>query len=110
MRRLADHLGVAPNALYTHVRGKADLIEGLIDQAYAGIHVDHDPTRDWPEQLAAISQAVRALFLAHPAVVPYAIQQPGLGPNSLRLGEAIYGCCGGPHSPMRPQSASSMPC
>jgi TetR/AcrR family transcriptional regulator, tetracycline repressor protein len=110
MRRMADHLGVAPNALYTHVRGKADLIEGLIDQAYAGIHVDHDPTRDWPEQLAAISQAVRALFLAHPAVVPYAIQQPGLGPNSLRLGEAIYGCCGRPHSPMRPPSASSMPC
>ena len=29
--------------------------------------------------------------LAHPAVVPYALQQPGLGPNSLRLGEAIYG-------------------
>jgi hypothetical protein len=25
--------GVAPKALYTHVRGKADLIEGLIDQA-----------------------------------------------------------------------------
>jgi hypothetical protein len=24
-------------------------------------------------------------------VVPYALQQPGLGPNSLRLGEAIYG-------------------
>jgi AcrR family transcriptional regulator len=28
MRRLADHLGVAPNALYTHVRGKDDLIGG----------------------------------------------------------------------------------
>ena len=90
-RRLADHLGVAPNALYTHVRSKADLLEGLIDQVYAGIALDPDPTKDWTEQLAAISQAVRAQFLAHPAVVPYAIQQPGLGPNSLRLGEAIYG-------------------
>jgi TetR/AcrR family tetracycline transcriptional repressor len=91
MRRLADQLGVAPNALYTHVRGKADLIDGLIDQVYAGIDLDPDPTGDWQEQLAAISQAVRAQFLAHPAVVPYALQQPGLGPNSLRLGEAIYG-------------------
>ncbi|HSO56271.1 MAG TPA: TetR/AcrR family transcriptional regulator [Actinomycetes bacterium] len=90
MRRLADRLGVAPNALYTHVHGKADLIEGLIDQVYAGIELDPDPSKDWPEQLAGISQAVRAQFLAHPAVVPYAIQQPGLGPNSLRLGEAIY--------------------
>jgi TetR/AcrR family tetracycline transcriptional repressor len=91
MRRLADHLGVAPNALYTHVRGKADLIDGLIDQVYAGINPDPDPASDWQEQLAAISHEVRAHLLAHPAVVPYAIQQPGLGPNSLRLGEAIYG-------------------
>ena len=91
MRRLADHLGVAPNALYTHVRGKADLIDGLIDQVYAGLELDPDPARDWTEQLAAISREVRAHLLAHPAVVPFAIQQPGLGPHGLRLGEAIYG-------------------
>ena len=96
MRRLADHLGVAPNALYTHVRSKADLIDGLIDQVYAGIELDPDPdpTNDWTEQLAAISHKVRAQLLAYPAVVPFAIQQPGLGPNSLRRGEAIYGVLG----------------
>ena len=91
MRRLADRLGVAPNALYTHVRGKADLIDGLIDQVYAGLELHPDPSKDWTDQLAAISNRVRAQLLAHPAVVPYALQQPGLGPNSLRLGEAIYG-------------------
>jgi AcrR family transcriptional regulator len=91
MRRLADHLGVAPNALYTHVHGKADLIDGLIDQVYAGLELDPDPARDWTEQLAALSRDVRAQLLAHPAVVPFAIQQPGLGPHGLRLGEAIYG-------------------
>jgi AcrR family transcriptional regulator len=91
MRRLADHLGVAPNALYTHVRGKDDLVEGLIDQVYAGLELDPDPATDWTEQLAAISRDVRAHLLAHPAVVPFAIQQPGLGPHGLRLGEAIYG-------------------
>jgi AcrR family transcriptional regulator len=90
MRRLAEHLGVAPNALYTHVRSKADLIDGLIDQVYAGIELDPDPTKDWTEQLVAISHDVRAQLLAHPAVVPFAVQRPGLGPNSLRLGEAIY--------------------
>jgi TetR/AcrR family transcriptional regulator, tetracycline repressor protein len=90
MRRLADRLGVAPTALYTHVRGKADLIEGLIDQVYAGLDLDPDPAGDWTEQLATLSQAIRAHLLAHPAVVPFALQQPGLGPHSLRLGEAIY--------------------
>ena len=90
MRRLADHLGVAPNALYTHVRGKADLIDGLIDQVYAGLTIEADPAGDWTQQLTTLSQDIRAYLLAHPAVVPYALQQPGLGPHSLRLGEAIY--------------------
>ena len=90
MRRLADRLGVTPNALYTHVRGKADLIDGLIDQVYAGLTLEADPVGDWTQQLTTLSQAIRVHLLAHPAVVPYALQQPGLGPHSLRLGEAIY--------------------
>ena len=90
MRRLADRLGVAPNALYYRVRGKADLIDALIDQVYADLDLEPDPTGDWTQQLAALSQAIRAHLLAHPAVVPYALQRPGLGPHSLRLGEAIY--------------------
>ena len=45
MRRLADRLGVAPNALYTHVRGKADLIDGLIDQVYADLTLEPGPLR-----------------------------------------------------------------
>jgi TetR/AcrR family tetracycline transcriptional repressor len=90
MRRLADRLGVAPNALYTHVRGKSDLIDGLVDQVYAGLELHPDPGGGWTQQLATLSQAVRQHLLAHPAVVPYALQQPGLGPHSLRLGEAIY--------------------
>jgi TetR/AcrR family tetracycline transcriptional repressor len=90
MRRLADRLGVTPNALYTHVRGKADLIDGLIDQVYAGLTLTPDPAGDWTQQLTTLSQQIRDHLLAHPAVVPYALQQPGLGPHSLRLGEAIY--------------------
>jgi TetR/AcrR family transcriptional regulator, tetracycline repressor protein len=90
MRRLADRLGVAPNALYTHVRGKADLVDGIIDQVYAGLTIEADPSGDWAQQLTTLSQEIRAYLLAHPAVVPYALQQPGLGPHSLRLGEAIY--------------------
>src|SRR4029453_16790766 len=86
MRRLADRLGVAPTALYTHVRGKADLIDGLIDQVYAGLTLELDRSGDWTQQLATLGQQVREHLLAHPAVVPYALQQPGLGPHSLRLG------------------------
>ncbi|MEP6894396.1 MAG: TetR/AcrR family transcriptional regulator C-terminal domain-containing protein, partial [Chloroflexota bacterium] len=37
-----------------------------------------------------LSQGIRAHLLAHPAIVPFALQQPGLGPHELRLGEAIF--------------------
>jgi TetR/AcrR family transcriptional regulator, tetracycline repressor protein len=90
MRRLAERLDVAPNALYSHVRDKADLIDGLVDQVYAGLDLTPDPSGDWNEQLAALARAIRDHLRAHPAVVPFAFQQPALGPHGLRLGEAIY--------------------
>jgi AcrR family transcriptional regulator len=90
MRRLARRLGVAPNALYTHVHGRADLIDGLVDEVYAGLDLVPDACDDWAEQLAGLSRAVREQLLAHPAVVPLALQHPGPGPHGLRLGEAIY--------------------
>jgi TetR/AcrR family transcriptional regulator, tetracycline repressor protein len=89
MRRLADRLGVAPNALYTHVHGKADLIGGLVDQVYARLTVTPDPSGDWTQQLAALSQDVREHLLAHPPSFP----TPSSGPASApwpALGEAIY--------------------
>jgi AcrR family transcriptional regulator len=90
MRRLAQRLDVAPNALYSHVRDKAELIDGLVDQVYAGLDLAPDLSGDWSEQLATLGRAIRDHLRAHPAVVPLAFQQPALGPHGLRLGEAIY--------------------
>jgi TetR/AcrR family transcriptional regulator, tetracycline repressor protein len=90
MRRLAERLNVAPNALYSHVRDKAELIDGLVDQVYAGLDFRPDPSGDWTKQLAALGRTIRDHLLAHPAVVPLAFQQPVLGPHGLRLSEAVY--------------------
>jgi TetR/AcrR family tetracycline transcriptional repressor len=110
MRRLADRLGVAPNALYTHVRGKADLIDGLVDQVYAGLDLAPDPTGDWTQQLATLAQEVGAYLLAHPAVVPFALQRPGLGPTACGLAKRSTVSCGRRGSPTRPWSAPSPRC
>ncbi len=90
MRRLAKRLGVAPNALYTHVRGKADLVAALVDEVYADVDLVPQASDQWTEQLAALSRTLRQHLLIHPSVVPLALQQRGLGPHGLRLGEAIY--------------------
>ena len=76
MRRLAQRLGVAPNALYTHVRDKADLVAALVDEVYADLDLVPHASDHWTEQLAALSRALRQHLLTHPSVVPLALQQP----------------------------------
>jgi TetR/AcrR family transcriptional regulator, tetracycline repressor protein len=90
MRHLARRLGVAPNALYSHVRDREDLISALVDEVYADVDLAPRVSDDWTEQLAVLCRALRQHLLAHPAIVPLALQQAGLGPHGLRLGEAIY--------------------
>jgi TetR/AcrR family tetracycline transcriptional repressor len=90
LRRVAERLGVAPNALYTHVHGKEDLIDGLVDQVNAELDLDPGPSDEWMQQMVTLSQSIRTHLLAHPAVVPFALRQSGLGPHELRLGEAIF--------------------
>ena len=107
MRRLADRLGVAPNALYTHVRGKADLIDGLVDQVYAGLTLDPDPGGDWTQQLATLSQTSATICSPTPPLSPSPSNNPASARRSAR--PSIVSC-GRPGSPTRPSSAPSMRC
>ena len=67
MRRLAQRLGVAPNALYTHVRDKADLVAALVDEVYAD--VDLVPARVGPlDGAACCTQSGPSPTPAHPSV------------------------------------------
>ena len=89
LRRLADRLGVTPMALYRHVAGKDDLLDGMADLLYAELDVP-EPTGDWWEELAALARSTRRVLLAHPAAAPL-FSRPLSGPNSLRLGDALLG-------------------
>ena len=40
MRRLGQELGVEAMSLYTHIRGKEDLLDGMVDVVVAEIPVD----------------------------------------------------------------------
>ena len=42
MRRLAQELGVEAMSLYTHVRNKDDLLDGMVDAVIGMIPVDAD--------------------------------------------------------------------
>ena len=64
MRRLGQELGVEAMSLYTHIRGKEDLLDGMIDVVVAEIPVDTDGP-DWRTTLRRQILAARSVMLRH---------------------------------------------
>lgn len=87
MRRLADHLEVAPNSIYSHFSDKASLLEALIDSLLVDVPVP-DPDRvEWREGVVELMIATRRLLLDHADLIPIFMAGPSRGPNAIRLGE-----------------------
>lgn len=88
MRRLAEELGVMPNAIYTYFPGKEALLDTLLDSLLGEIDIPDPESVDWRDGLAHIMDASRRLLVAHPRLVEPFLSRPALGPNAARLGEA----------------------
>jgi len=89
VRRVAERLGVTPMALYRHVAGKDDLLDGMADLLYAELDVPA-PGGDWWDELAALARSTRRVLLRHPEAARL-FSRPLSGPHSLRVGEALLG-------------------
>ncbi|MCW6006568.1 TetR/AcrR family transcriptional regulator C-terminal domain-containing protein [Micromonospora sp. CPCC 205371] len=90
MRKLAQELGVEAMSLYTHVRNKADLLDGLADAVIGQIPTSTDGA-DWKASLRQIVFAARGVVLRHPWA-PRAVQaQTAPGPAALHYINAVIG-------------------
>ena len=84
MRRLGNDLGVEAMALYRHVPGKEDLLDGVVDALVATM--DHDPDvlrapRDgWQDFLQRLAHGVRRVALEHPKAFPLVASRPTEAP------------------------------
>jgi len=89
MRAVATRLGVAPNALYSHVVSKTALVDDLLDGRLALVtetDADGDPTGG----LHAVMTSTREVLLGRPDLVPlYLARQGARGPNARRLGDIM---------------------
>jgi AcrR family transcriptional regulator len=83
MRRVAQALGVVPMTLYTYVPGKAELLDLMLDAAYAGMRRTDTSGAPWRHRLAAIADENRALYEDHPWAVSVSTGRPPLGPGSI---------------------------
>jgi len=87
VRRVAARLGVTPMALYRHVAGKDDLLDGMADLLYEELGVPAQGG-DWWEELAELARSTRRILLRHPEAAPL-FSRPLSGPHSLQVGEAL---------------------
>ena len=90
MRKLAQELGVEAMSLYTHVRNKNDLLDGMADTVISQIPVSAEGA-DWKASLRQLALAARSVMLRHPWA-PRAVEaQAAPGPAALRYVNAVLG-------------------
>lgn len=87
MRTLADRLGVAPNALYSHFADKSALLDALMDSLLADVEVPDVGRVGWRQGLLELMRSTRRFLLAHADLIPHFLSRPRRGANAIRLGE-----------------------
>lgn len=83
MRRVAQALRVAPMTLYTYVPGKAELVDLMLDAAYARMARTDTSGRSWQERVTAVAADNRALYEAYPWAAEVSTVRPPLGPGLM---------------------------
>jgi AcrR family transcriptional regulator len=87
MQAVAGRLGVTPMALYRHVDGKADLLDGLVELLLT--RLPHPPgDLAWPDRLAGLAHGLRAAAARHPAVFPLLLQRPARTAAAVEVRDA----------------------
>jgi len=86
MRRVAADLGVAAMTLYTHVPGKGELVDLMLDTVLGELYPDEKVVTSgaWRTRLTTLAQANWDLFLRHPWALHVATGRPPLGPGLMR--------------------------
>ena len=88
IRKLAQHLGVTPMALYWHFRNKEDLLEGVAEQVWDEIDVHVDPSIPWWAQLQAGLESLLSVLRAHPSAPQLLLEHEKRNEAALRATEA----------------------
>lgn len=90
MRSLAGELGVKPMALYHHVAGKEEILDGIVDAVFAEIELPAADD-DWRSALRHRAVSARKVLGRHPWAVPLMDSRATPGPATLRHHDAVIG-------------------
>jgi AcrR family transcriptional regulator len=90
MRRLAQELGIEAMSLYTHVRSKDDLLDGMVEVIVAEIPIRPDPA-GWKASLRGTVLSARGVLLRHPWAPRMIATRVAPGPTMLRYYDVVIG-------------------
>ncbi|MEU7500623.1 TetR/AcrR family transcriptional regulator [Streptomyces griseofuscus] len=86
LRKVATALGVGPMRLYSYIASKEELLDLMVDAAYAEIR----PVGDgWREVLRSLAESTRQAAHEHEWLADLLGGRPQLGPHALANGEAV---------------------
>jgi AcrR family transcriptional regulator len=99
MRRVAAQLGTGAASLYRYVDNRADLVDLMIDSAYAGM-VLRPTGRGWRADLVEVGRAGMRLAARHPWFADALAEHPAAtGPGVARLTEFCLSALAGHPAP-----------
>lgn len=87
MRRVATELGVGAMSLYTYVPGRTELVDLMVDRAYAGLDLPRAGA-PWRPALSQYAHEMWRLYLRHPWILQTNMWRAPLAPHVLDAQEA----------------------
>ena len=90
MRRLGQELGVEAMSLYTHVRSKDDLLDGMVEAVMSQIPLV-ESRGDWKAALRSSILGARGVLLRHPWTSDVIETRSAPGPAMLRQYDTVMG-------------------
>jgi len=87
MHKLGEELGVKGMSLYNHVRGKDDLLDGLVERLWSEVDATPATASDWRDATRTFAASLRDLVHRHPHVAPLLTSRPLMPESALRICE-----------------------
>ncbi|WAZ26036.1 TetR/AcrR family transcriptional regulator [Streptomyces cinnabarinus] len=107
MRAVAEPLGVEAMSLYHHVKGREDILDGMVDAVFGEIELPPHDT-DWKSAMRRRGESARAALRRHPWAIGLMDSRSRPGPATLRHHDAVIGAlrAGGFSVPMTAHAVS----
>jgi AcrR family transcriptional regulator len=91
MRKLGQVLGVEAMSLYNHVKGKPDLVDGMIDIVFSEIGLPAEG-RGWKKAMRERAVSARQVLGRHRWAIGLMESRQSPGPATFRHHEAVLSC------------------